>query len=380
MTPGPLPASETPDEERAQPRLGHRARIVLMLLGLTLVVAVAIWFFRHQTYGRYFQETNDAQISADPVIVAPRVSGHVTEVAVIDNQDVKQGQLLARIDPRDYRAQAAQADAQIAQAAAAGDNIRAALEGQEATIARAEAELGAARARAAHDAAEVRRYAPLAASGAETRERLADLKLAAIQSAQTVAAQEAALVAERRRIASLGAQMKESAAQRDAASARLKAVNVDLAATELRAATAGRIGNKTVTVGQFVQAGTRLMSVVPLDRMYVVANFKETQLALIRPGQPATIRVDALDDIEIHGSVESISPGTGATFSLLPPENATGNFTKIVQRVPVRIRLEAPEQTRRLLVPGLSVVVTVDTRDARDELKRLKAAATAAPR
>ena len=127
-----------------------------------------------------------------------------------------------------------------------------------------------------------------------------------------------------------------------------------------------------MTIGQFVQAGTRLMSVVPLDRLYITANFKETQLALMRPGQPVEIDVDALDGVHIKGRVESIAPGTGAQFSLLPPQNATGNFTKITQRVPVRVSIEATPEARRLLVPGLSVTVTVDTRSARDELKQLR--------
>ncbi len=140
----------------------------------------------------------------------------------------------------------------------------------------------------------------------------------------------------------------------------------------LRAPIAGRVGDKTVTVGQFVSAGTRLMSLVPLDKLYVVANFKETQLALMRVGQPATIKVDALDGTELVGRVESLSPGTGAQFSLLPPQNATGNFTKITQRVPVRIALDATPAVRALLVPGLSVTVTVDTIGAKGDLKRIR--------
>ncbi|MBL8269956.1 HlyD family secretion protein, partial [Steroidobacter sp.] len=150
------------------------------------------------------------------------------------------------------------------------------------------------------------------------------------------------------------------------------AAEVDLQSTTLNAAVAGRIGNKTVTVGQFVQPGTRLMSVVPLDQLYVEANFKETQIGLMRVGQPVSIAVDTLAGVELHGEVASFAPGTGAEFSLLPSKNATGNFTKIVQRIPVRITLEAGPEARKLLVPGLSVTVTVDTRGAKDELHRVK--------
>jgi membrane fusion protein (multidrug efflux system) len=177
---------------------------------------------------------------------------------------------------------------------------------------------------------------------------------------------------QQRRIASYKAQIAQGEAQAKGAQAQLSSANVDVNSTLIRASVNGRIGNRTVTVGQYATAGTRLMSVVPLDKLYVVANFKETQLALMRPGQPATISVDALDGIEIGGHVASVSPGTGAQFSLIPPSNATGNFTKIVQRVPVRIAIDATPEARRLLVPGLSVTVTVNTKSAKGELDHIK--------
>ena len=166
--------------------------------------------------------------------------------------------------------------------------------------------------------------------------------------------------------------MKQGLAQAQAARAQQSAADVDLNATLIRAAINGRVGDRTVEVGQYAGTGTRLMSLVPLDKLYITANFKETQLALMRPGQPVEIKVDALDGIALKGRVASFSPGTGAQFSLLPPQNATGNFTKITQRVPVRIALEATPQTRRLLVPGLSVEVTVDTSSAKDDIERLR--------
>ena len=208
--------------------------------------------------------------------------------------------------------------------------------------------------------------------GAETRAQLAQLEATARQSADQARAQAAAVAMQQRRVASFRSQVRQGEAQGEAARAQLASANVDVGATLIRAATAGRIGDKTVTVGQYVQAGTRLMSIVPLDKLYVTANFKETQLALMRPGQPVSIDVDALDGVELKGRVESVSPGTGAQFSLLPPENATGNFTKITQRVPVRISIEATPAARRLLVPGLSVVVTVDTIGAKGEIDRIR--------
>lgn len=166
-------------------------------------------------------------------------------------------------------------------------------------------------------------------------------------------------------------QIDQTEAQADAARAQLEAADLDVTSTLLRASKGGRVGDLTVRVGQFVQPGQRLMTVVPVNEIYVIANFKETQVGLLRAGQPVRLEVDALPDFEIAGRVESISPGTGAEFSILPPENATGNFTKIVQRITVRIAIIASPKVRRLLVPGMSVVAVVDTRNAAGELKEI---------
>ncbi|AXJ96636.1 MULTISPECIES: HlyD family secretion protein [unclassified Sphingomonas] len=370
-TQGPADAQEAADAKPTK-RLSPRAKLILLVLLAAVVVLSVLWYLRYESHGKFMQDTNDATIQADAVTVAPKVSGYVADVLVGDNQDVKAGQPLVRIDARSYRAQAAQAEAQVAQARATSDAARASINEQYATIAQAQAQLDAARTKAAHDAGEVARYRPLAAAGAETPEQLSQLELAARQSADSVRVQAAALAMQRRRIAAFEAQVKQGQAQAEGARAQLAAVNVDVGSTLIRAAIDGRIGDKSVTVGQFVQAGTRLMSVVPLSKLYVTANFKETQLALMRPGQPATIKVDALDGVELRGHVESVSPGTGAQFSLIPPQNATGNFTKIVQRVPVRVAIEASPDARRLLVPGLSVTVTVDTSGAKGQLEPLR--------
>ena len=362
------PAEAAPEAKRGN----GRAKWILIALVVVAAVVGGWWYIDYQNHGKFLQDTNDATVQADMVTIAPRVSGYVAEVLVRENQDVTAGQPLVRIDPRDARAQAAQAEAQIAVAGAQADTARAQITEQYAAIDQARAQLAAARSKAAYDAAEVARYRPLAASGAETRQTLAQLEVTARQSAANVRAAEAALAAQQRRVGSLQSQVARGRAQGQAARAQLAAASVDVGATQLTAPIAGRIGDRTVTIGQFVQAGTRLMSVVPLDRLYITANFKETQLALMRPGQPVEIDIDALDGVAVKGRVESIAPGTGAQFSLLPPQNATGNFTKITQRVPVRVSIEATPEARRLLVPGLSVTVTVDTRSARDELKRLR--------
>jgi len=371
--PAPQDDAEPEASERAPRRsLTPRTKLILLVALVVVLLAAGAWYLRHRTYGRYFQETDDATIMADAVAISPKVNGYVQQVLVADNQDVVAGQPLVTIDARDYQAQVAQARAQIAQAEAGVENARASISEQDAAIAQAEAQLAAARSKAAHDAAEVARYTPLAATGAESRQQLAQLRLAAQQSADQVRESAASLEMQRRRVAGINAQVRQAQAQAEGGRAQLASADVNLGATQLKAPIAGRIGNKTVNVGQFVQAGTRLMSLVPLDKIYVVANFKETQLALMRPGQPARIAVDALGGTEIDGRVASVSPGTGAQFSILPPQNATGNFTKIVQRVPVRITIDATPAARRLLVPGLSVTVTVDTRSAKNDLEHIK--------
>ncbi len=369
--PQPIAITDQPDVTKPT-RKNARAKLILLVLLVVALVAGIWWYVNYQNHGKYLEETNDATVQADMVTIAPRVSGYVAEVLVAENQDVRAGQPLVRIDPRDARAQAAQAEAQIAVAGAQADTARAQISEQYAAIDQARAQLAAARSKAAYDAAEVARYRPLAASGAETRQTLAQLEVTARQSADNVRAAQAAVAAQQRRIGSLESQVAQGRAQGQAARAQLAAASVDVGATQLTAPIGGRIGDRTVTIGQFVQAGTRLMSIVPLDRLYITANFKETQLALMRPGQPVEIHVDALDDVAVKGRVESLAPGTGAQFSLLPPQNATGNFTKITQRVPVRVSIEATPAARRLLVPGLSVTVTVDTKSARQEIEQLR--------
>ena len=347
-----------------QPAATKRPGVRRALLAGVIVAAIGggAWLLHYETRGKYLEDTNDAYIQADAVTISPKISGYVEQVLVGDNQDVKAGQALVRIDPRDYDAQAQQYQAQIDVAKANADNVRAGIGEQEAGIAQARAQLASAEEDARYAEREAARYAPLAASGAETKTQLANLRNQAAKARAAADAQRAALLSAERRIGSLKAQIRQAEAQGEAAKAQLAAAHVNVGSTVLKASVDGRIGDRTVRAGQFVQAGTRLMSVVPLSKLYVTANFKETQIGLMRPGQPATIQVDALDGTKIRGHVESISPGTGAQFSLLPPQNATGNFTKIVQRVPVRVHLDDADGRLGNLRPGLSVLVEVDTR------------------
>ncbi|MXO66817.1 HlyD family efflux transporter periplasmic adaptor subunit [Altererythrobacter endophyticus] len=362
-----------PSEQRIPPLKRRGVRLVLLGIVIVLAILAVVWFIQYQTVGKYMQSTDDAYIQADSVTVAPKISGYVDEVFVDENETVKKGDPLARIDPRDYEASAEQAQAQIDVSRANAAGVRAQVSEQQAAVNSAKASLAAAQADFDFARSEVSRYEPLVATGAEPKQILSQKRNQLQQSLAQVASARAELTAARRRVATLEAQVRQAQAQGEAGEAQLSQANVNLGSTLLEASIDGRIGNKTVRVGQFVQSGTRMMSIVPVKQIYIKANFKETQLGMMRPGQPVTIEVDALKGIELHGHVESIAPGTGAQFSLLPPENATGNFTKIVQRIPVRIAVDASEDTKALFVPGMSVEVTVDTRSAEGELNDVQA-------
>ncbi|RKF21753.1 HlyD family secretion protein [Altericroceibacterium spongiae] len=367
-----IPEDAAPAEEKKTAFQNPKVRRGLLIAAVVLVLVGIAWFVRYELVGKYMENTDDAYVQADAVTIAPKVSGYIDEVLVEDNQTVKKGDPLVRIDPRDYRAQAQQAQAQIDVAKANANAIRAQMGEQRAAVQQAEAQLAKARSDLAFAQSEVARYEPLVKSGAEPGQILNQRRNQADQARAAVKNAEAGLAAAQRRLGTLQAQVAQAEAQGEANTAQLDEAEVNVGSTVIRSSIDGRIGNKTVRVGQFVQPGLRLMSVVPTDNLYITANFKETQVALMRPGQPATIEVDALDGVELHGRVASFSPGTGAQFSLLPPENATGNFTKIVQRIPVRIAIDASSETQKLLVPGMSVVVTVDTRSAEGELEQIE--------
>jgi len=348
-------------------------RLALAVVALTVlgggVAAGAEWWM----HGRFVVSTNDAFLQADQVSVAPRVAGYVEEVLVADNQAVVPGQPLARIDARNPEARMDQAKAQIDQGKAAIRQAETQIEGQRAQIAQAEAQAAGARAAATYAQAQVDRYAPLVASGVETAEHLDQLRQSRDQSAAQAKAAAAQVLAARRQVDTLKAQIGVAQAQMEQSQAQARQAQTDVEAVIVRASIAGRIGDRTVRPGQYVQPGTRLMSVVPVQAIYLTANFKETQIGRMRPGQPVEVKVDALGGRTIRGVVDSFAPGTGAQFALLPPNNATGNFTKIVQRVPVRIRVDMPPELRPVLLPGLSVAVAVDTRaraNAADEASR----------
>jgi len=343
-------------------------RRIAVVGALLLLVIVLVFVTRYYLHGRFIQETNDASLQADQITIGSKMAGYVRAVAVDDDQPVRKGQLLVAIDPVDFATRLRTTDADVASARAALVAARASGDEAAAQVDVARAELRTSRAALAFAKGEVARYRPLVAAGAEPASMLAQLVLNRDRAEAGLAGAEAALVQAERALATQSARSGQSAAELGAARTRRDAASNDLANTRLVTPVAGRVANRTVRVGQYVQPGSRLMTIVPDDSLYVLANFKETQLGLMRPGQPAKIEVDALPGVAFTGKVVSVTPGTGANFSLIPPQNATGNFTKIVQRVPVRIRIDAGPAARKVLVPGLSLVVRVDTRASRSEL------------
>lgn len=341
-------------------RATRRGRTLLACLAIVLV-AIAAWSLRWAVYGRFQESTEDAYVKADSMTVAPKVGGYVEQVYVQDNQWVRKGDPLVRLDNRQYQASQDKAQAAIAADRADIDRAAADIGQQQAQLDQARAQLDAARVSARHADEEWRRYQPLAVTGAATGEKLSELKNSRDQGAANLAAAAATVQAAEKRLAASKAQVEAARAQLKVAQADMRRSSLDVGDTLLRSAMDGKVGDRGVRVGQLVQPGTRLMTIVPMERLYVIANFKETQIGRMRIGQPVRLHVDALPGLEIRGRVESFSPGTGSEFALLPPENATGNFTKIVQRVPVRIRLEQHDRNSPLM-PGLSVNAEVDTR------------------
>jgi membrane fusion protein (multidrug efflux system) len=368
--------SSTATSKRPAPRSRSR---VLLLVGLLVLLAAVIWGIYWWVSGRFIENTDDAYLKADATVVAPKVAGYVAEVYVKSNQTVKKGDPLVRLDNRQYQAQLDQAQAGIDARQADLDRAAADIKEEQAQIEQAQAQARLARLNLRHAQQEVERYAPLDVTGAATSEKLADLRNARDQAEANLAAALAAVKSAQSHLAANTAQLEQARAQIKAGQASVRQSSLDVSDTIVRSAIDGRVGDDTVRVGQFAQPGTRMMTIVPIQQVYLVANFKETQIGRMRIGQPAEIHVDALPDLELHGVIDSFSPGTGSQFALLPPENATGNFTKIVQRVPVRIRLQATPETRERLLPGLSVTVDIDTKHAPQQNTQPQRAAQQSP-
>jgi membrane fusion protein, multidrug efflux system len=307
------------------------------------------------------QTTNDAYVRADMTRLSSRVAGEVLTVAANDFQRVKAGDLLVQIDPADYEAQVAQAEAGVAAAQAALDNLDNQVELQYATIAQAEAQQVSALAQEVETRQEQERQQSLTQTEAGTRQKLEQATAGYARAQADVRASRALIAAQRHQLEVLSGTKKQRAADLLGAKATLTATRLKLGYTKITAPFDGVVGERQVQPNDYVNIGSNLINVVPLPDVYIIANYKETQLTLVRPGQPVDVTVDSFPSERLHGRVERISPASGSQFALLPPDNATGNFTKVVQRVPVRIALDKGQPLLERLLPGMSVVTRIDT-------------------
>ena len=330
---------------------------------LICAAAGGYWGYGYWTAGRYLESTDDAYLKADYTTVAPKISGYIADVLVHDNQTVEAGQVLARIDDRDFRVALAQADAEVEAAEAAVRNLDAQIALQQSLILQAKATVAATQASLTFASTDADRYATLARSGTGTAQKAEASRAQADQLVAGLQRDQASLAAAQAKIDVLATERDSAAAQKDRAQAAAEQARLNLSYATITAPVAGTIGARTLRVGQYVGSGTQLMAVVPLDAVYVVANFKETQLADVRAGQPVHIAVDGFPGVKLTGHVDSLSPASGLEFALLPPDNATGNFTKIVQRIPVRIAIDN-HKFGGLLRSGMSVEPIINTKAA----------------
>ena len=320
------------------------------------------------TVGRYIQTTDDAYVGGNVTAIAPHVSGFVAEVMIADNEQVHAGQVLVRLDERDFQAALEHATAFVATRTTELEGLRARYVLQQSTIRQQEADLAAKSARATFTAQDAERYRRLAQTNAVSRQEGQRSGTLDQEAQSAVSSSAAALEAARQQLKVLDAQIAAARAAEAEARSDLETARLNLGYTEIRSPIDGYASNRAAQVGAYVAPGAYLVSIIPAAGLWVDANFKEDQLARIRPGQTASVRADVLPHRPFQGRVLSLAHGTGAVFSVIPPENATGNFTKIVQRVPVRIALDVQDPGLAMLRPGLSITASVDTRSSRDEL------------
>lgn len=336
-----------------------------LLVGLSLAALTAASHYgeRYWRVGRFEMSTDDAYVKADSTTIAPKVAGYIRAVLVGDNEPVKAGQVLARIDDRDFKVAVEQAEAGVAAAQAAIANKQAALVAQDSAIEAARANVAADEANATFAEQDNKRYTDLAKTGFGTVQNAQQAVSRQLAARAAVTRDQAALTNATRQLDVLKAELGQAQANLLTAKAALDQARLNLSYTVIVAPVDGQVGARTLRTGQYVQAGTQLMSVVPIDAAYVVANFKETQLTEVRPGQKVEIEVDTFPGQVFTGRVDSLAPASGQEFALLPPDNATGNFTKVVQRIPVKITFDRGPLDA-VLRPGMSVVPTIDTRTA----------------
>jgi len=375
----PVPANRKPDDAKpvapvveapiaetaATPAKPQRRlnRKTLIAAALMAVLAGGGYYGHYWwTAGRYLVSTDDAYVGAKNTTLSAKVSGYVSFVLIDDNAPVHAGDVIAKIDDGDYVLAVDSARNKAATQQATIERIGKQIDAQQAAIDQAKAQLASAQAGATRADLELTRQQSLAARDFASKQALETAQANKLQAAAAVQGAQAAVEAAESNVGVLKAQQEEAARTLKELNTALAKAERDLSFTVIKAPMDGVIGNRAMQVGDYVQPGQRLASLVPLDAVYIDANFKETQLAKLQPGQPVTIAVDALGSRKIEGTVVSVAPASGSVFSLLPPDNATGNFTKIVQRVPVRIQVPDALIDQGVLRPGMSVVVSVDTK------------------
>ncbi len=347
-----------------RPRRWPLKRLLIAAAALPFLAAAGGYGDYYWTTGQFLVSTDDAYVQAHSVLISPKVSGYISEVPVDDNQVVKAGQVLARIDPRDYQTALAQARANVAAAQAAIDNLDDRITQQRLAIEEAQATVTTDQAALAFSRQQDGRYSSLARTGAATVQDSQQWQTDLRERQAALARDSAGVGVAREQVDVLGTQLLQAKAALAQQQAMLQQAELNVSYTTVVAPVDGTVGDRTLRVGQYVQAGTQLMAVVPLQAVYITANYKETQLTDVRPGQPVTIDVDTFPDATVHGHVDSLAPASGQEFALLPPDNATGNFTKIVQRIPVKIVLNTNDPLANMLRPGMSVEPTIDVKPA----------------
>jgi membrane fusion protein (multidrug efflux system) len=358
-------ASVVAELKASLPQKPRRVSKRKFILGAAALIAVVAGTYYGQDYtrvGRFLESTDDAYVKADFTIVAPKISGYIGQVLVEDNQPVKAGDAVAKIDDRDFQAALDQAKANVAAAQSQIRSIDAQLQLQNSVIDQSQADISSAKAAVTFAVQDQARYQKLMNDGWGTVQRSQQAETTLRQSQAALTGTKAGLTAAQEKIVVLKTQRENAEAERDRDLAAERQAELNLSYTTILAPVDGVVGARSLRVGQYVQAGTQLMAVVPLHSAYIVANFKETQLSHMRKGQPVTITIDSYPDLKLSGHVDSVSPASGLEFALLPPDNATGNFTKIVQRVPVKIVIDENGLSGDLLKAGMSVEPTVNTK------------------
>jgi membrane fusion protein (multidrug efflux system) len=365
----PLEAVQPPTSGKVRRDSFLRRRPIVSSIGAVLLASAVAGGYLYMDYSGHFESTDDAFIAARQSAIAPKVSGYITAVPVTDNEHVVAGQVIAHLDDRDYRVALAQAEAQVAAARASIENIDAQLDVQQAQIAANQAQLDQAQAALVFAQQQAARYQHLEQSGYGTVQNSEQYTSQLHQQQSAVLSAKATFNLAQRQVEALKAQRKSADASLAQAEAQRDQAQLNLSYTTVTAAVTGRIANLTAAVGEYAQTGTNLTMFVP-DEIWVTANFKEIQLDRMRPGEKVTLKIDAYPGRTINGHVASVQPGSGTAFSLLPAQNATGNYVKIVQRVPVKIVMDNPPRDITL-GPGMSVVPTVRIDPSPSLLERL---------